>query len=265
MKFPNKYIFFVFISFLGCSSSNYIITDEYKSQKIRPKLFAVAPFTLKIENKEQFKADIVNKDENNRLTNVFLSVPKPDFLIPTSAENKDSSDIGNDDDEKGFKKLFNEIFPQPIKKQWRIDSVIIINSDTTIELENRDLLIGGGDTIKIFLPKNKEIIYNDSISSDYVLFLNNFSTKYADAVYRDGSINPVTKLPMPNAPGSAPGVFLASDFAIWDNVNGKVVAYGHAEMRRSYNLFTKAKGTWEDCIYNFTVHILKMSPFAKKF
>ena len=171
-----------------------------------------------------------------------------------SIENTDEaiSDLGHENIDSSYLSVFTETFTKALVDTRRCDSVKFIKGDIEKYLDVRELFLFGEDTVKFRIPKENVIVECDSVKPDYILFLSDLSTK--DVIIKQHPAD-ITDL------GGWPGISHKSNYLFWDNVKGKIMAYGHVEAQELFALFVKRKTVWETCISSLASTIISKSPF----
>jgi hypothetical protein len=173
--------------------------------------------------------------------------------------NKDDvvDDLGEGVADEVYRCYFDSLFSIAIKNYSNFKRVYTIYSMNN-KYQNRELPLDEMEEIRIQLPIDGTLI-QDSLNVDYVLFISNY------AIQRLAG-SPGTWSPA--APGQAPMMTGGSfgslsqqlEFALWDNLQGKIISYGRAEVKSTI-VFAMTKSNWTDCIYKIARYIMKASPF----
>ncbi|HSP86980.1 MAG TPA: hypothetical protein VLN45_02515, partial [Ignavibacteriaceae bacterium] len=208
------------ISFIliGCSARTALIMDEYKGEKLTGK----------------------------NLTIIKL------FDTPSIANMDDViDDLGAGVPIDVYNSFFNENFVSAFKNSACCNNVNFIKKFPKEKLEERILDINDSEQMKILLPNEK--IENDSISADFLLFIDNLivsripgsSGMFINGQYSGGSFGKL---------------YHQIYFALWDNTKSKIAAYGRIE-EESTIVFGMTKGNWESIIRDLSARILSYTPF----
>ena len=111
--------------------------------------------------------------------------------------------------------------------------------------------------MKIMLPVDNSGIVNDSINSDYALFvdkLNIYRVSAQGAMMVGGVMQG----------GSFPKLYHQIYFTFWDNIKGRVVSYGWVD-DDSTVIFAMTRREWESVVDGIADKILSNSPFLKTY
>ncbi len=205
---------------VGCSNSTAILMKEYKGQNLTGKsLTIIKLFT---------KPLIANADD----------------VI---------DDLGSGIPEDVYMTFFKENFITAFKNSSCCNKIFCIQNYSPSDLEEKTLEINSEEKMKILLPKSSNRIENDSISSDFILFIDNLQ---------------ISRIPGQSSIGMG-GVYSGNSpsklyeqiyFALWDNTKGKIVSYGRIA-DESTVIFTMTKSNWESVLKGLASKILNYSPF----
>lgn len=202
---------------IGCSTVS-VVMPEYKNKALEAKHIVIAPYSVTISCED----DVVSAFGNGNITDLY-------------------------------KKYFEEQFPEKMKQGSRITQVSFLKGISPDSLTWRELSVRSNELIKMRLPRDGVSMPTDSIASDYILFITEYTINH--------NFTPIST-------NSRGGILAGEDnlvhelkFTIWDNTKGNLVSYGRIESKTAFSILRKAKGIWEDCVEELAQEIVKSSPF----
>jgi hypothetical protein len=211
--------------FSGCTSRNTVLMDDYHGKKIPGG-----------------KLTIVKLFQSPIITNA-------DDVV---------DDLGTGVPEEVYNNFFKDRLLSIFRNQRCFDTVYYIEHPANLKLEEKTLDITKKEKLKIKLPVENYVIENDQIKPDFILFVDNLQ------IFRNaGSTGMIGPNGMMTG-GSFGSLNHQLNFAIWDNVKGKVVSYGRIA-DESTIVFGMTKGHWESVIKGLAGKILACSPFKYSF
>lgn len=213
-------ILFVALFIVGCATGPVVVKKEYRGHKVTGKRLAVVKL---FEN-----ATILNPDDV-------------------------ADDLGTGVPDEVYNTFFDENFISEIQHYWCCNEALVVGKDRISSLEERKFEINNDDTLKILLPKDNTKIEIDSISADFILFVDEpFFFRKAPS-YVETRINPLYS--------ASERLFQTLNFAIWDNNIGRIVSYGVITEESTFFL-AMSKGDWESVLSKIAKKIVYFSPFA---
>jgi hypothetical protein len=190
-RFPFLSILFLALVLTACSSSNVVVTPEFRGMPV----------------------------DNSRMALVMPALD--DMNIQPR-----STDANVQIDAAEHWRRIRMVFSDSLQYHARV-TMVRGSVDDEMELTNRTISVGGNEWV-IRLPEDGQRVGFDSGVVEYVLFLGRVDTQWeqrrrpASTEFVPGAYAPV------RVPGSTVEVAEFSGvFAIWDNVNGRVLSYGH--------------------------------------
>jgi len=210
--------------FAGCSPANAVLTPEYKNKKIsRQNLTIIRLFEEpSIDN----TSDVIDDLGEGEPTEVYLS-------------------------------YFDKTFTTSFRNSSCFDKIYLVKNISQTNLEKRELAVNSREKMKMLLPKDSIRIENDSIKTDYLLFVDKL--KIHRTAGSSGSW-----IGTMHTGGSFPTLYHQINFVFWDNKQGKIISYGHVE-DESIVIFAMTKSNWEFVIQGLTKKILAYSPFVNPY
>ena len=215
---------FVCFYYAGCLPTNAILTPEYKSKKISGK--------------------------NLTIIRLF-----DDPVIDNSDDVID--DLGSGEPIEVYLSYFDKTFTSTLDNSNCFNKIYFTNNISQTKLEKRELDIGSNEKMKILLPTESSSVEGNSIKSEYLLFIDKLK------VYRKAGSSG-TMFGTMRTGGSFPSLNHQIYFALWDNIKGTIISYGHVE-DESVVIFAMTKSNWESAIQELTKKILKYSPFVNPY
>jgi hypothetical protein len=217
-----------FLVLAGCSPGTIIRTKEYEGKSLEGKSLAIARITPSILNSD----DVVD-------------------------------DLGKGVAQDVFEDFFEKEFIAEMLKRSTFGVVSYLAKRPLPDLGEREVDFVKQEKLRFSLPRQGQLVRCDSLTPDFVLFISQLVIGRGDA--KSGTY-------VPGAPGSA-GYFTGGSFgnlnfhatfALWDNLEGRLVTYGRTGSESQIMFFAMTKGNWEGCTHDLAREILKNSPFEKK-
>ncbi len=204
----------------GCTSYHSAVRSDYQGKRLVPKILAI-----------------------------FVEPPivlNPDEVIK-NLEKKSPIDV--------YQNYLRQLFPQSMKSLSRSDSVIIIENKARMMLIDTVLTLDNKESIRVRLPRIGDHIEVDSVSVDYILFLNKLLI-----LQNPGSDG--------NKRGMAiyfyddPAIVHRGQYVFWDNIKGQAITYGRIEL--GSDVFSAVDiEMWQKYFDKLAWNILNRSPFVR--
>ncbi len=218
--------FIITLLIIGCTPSSFVIMPEYKGKQLSTASLVIAPV----------KPHILNKDDV-------------------------TDDLGDGDPDSVFQKYFASAFGRHLETSPSIRRVDFATHLPSITTTKRTLPVNRAMKIYLNLPTDGTRITLDSLSPEYVLFINEFNisrTAGSPGVMMPG----FNGMPGGFTGGTAGALRQQFDFALWDNLNGALVSYGSAETNSSIAFFKMTKENWNSCLRDLSKIVIRSTPFS---
>ncbi len=194
--------------------------------------------------------------DNMKIKNKTLFIVQPEIAIENPKDVTD--DLGEGNPKKVYKDFFNTNFKLQMKELSTFNKVEFSQANNHEKLYERKLSLSENNNIYINLPHNGEIVEFDSIHADFVLLFEDYQTYRKGA--HDSNQTAITGITWKTNVGAQPALKTSFKYVIWDNNNGRIVAYGNIDSSSKF-AFKMSTKTWYNSIRNILVDILIDTPF----
>ncbi|QQS34821.1 MAG: hypothetical protein IPM56_11175 [Ignavibacteriales bacterium] len=218
------YLFTAVISFVlfltGCGAPTAILTKEYSNQKLSDKTVSIV---------QLFEKPLISN--------------KDDVL----------DDLGEGIPEEVYISFFKQNFINSFNTSNCCSEVNYFGRYSGSDLTEQTLVVSDKEKLKILLPKENEGIKSDSLTAEFILFIDNLNVSRisGSSGYWTGN---------QHSGGSFATLFHELTFALWDNQNQKLASYGRINEECAIP-FGMTKDSWAMVIDGLVIKILEYCPF----
>lgn len=214
---------FIALTLSGCATSTRVLMPEYKSKRNPGKSMGIIADNIIVNNP---------KDVND--------------------------DLGEGNPEEVFNDYFQYTFSRYTIENSNLSVANFPSEVDTTNLVRTVLIISEKDSIEVALPLESSIYQTKPVYFDYVLVIDSLEVSKLIEV---GVGMDITSGLSNGLSMSSKGFFdFKYSYAIWDNEQNQVVAYGKNEIKREY-LFALTKQHWDDTVIAMIKNIIKETPF----
>ncbi len=215
-------LFFIFAAILGCGSPSGIVLPEYEGQKLTAHVLLV----------QYCRPAVVTADD----------VPK---------------DLSKRFPEEQFRRDFQTQFPNMMRHFGRIDSVVIVDSLKGTPLSSQELALDSKVKLCFQIPPVGSKASPDSGNADYAIILSNYQI-FAKTTTFEHPVGEKLKTYVQTPGGALEHRF---QFIVWDNVKGRLVAYGQVNGENAFVRDDWKAPIWDGCFVTLVEDLLRETPF----
>jgi len=151
-----------------------------------------------------------------------------------------------------FIRYLAEVLPERVKNHGKFNRIILKDSTIEVKDKTKSIELGVGNTKKVSIPKEGVKIMIGSLQPDVIFFVDGLT-----------SGRRVSQGGMGGPDGTSTSLQITAYFALWDNLNGRLITYGKA-IGNNGIMFEISDETWNKTINELAKAMVANSPYVRK-